>query len=365
VKQFDYAARTRLMAGPGRRAELAAAVRGWGVSAVLLVADPGLGELGAGLLQQLRDAGLEASMHDQVPQNPDSAAAAQCAEVLNNTAAEAVVALGGGSTMDLAKAANILATNGGEMSDYLGYGKARHPLLPMAAIPTTTGTGSEAQSYCVIADATSRRKMACGDPGAAFRLTVLDPEPALGQPFGVRAASGWDAISHTVETWVTSGRNPMSLMCAREAWRLLDANYERVLTSPGDIDAIAAMQWAAYLAGWAIEHSMLGAAHACANPLTQRYGTTHGQALAVLLPCVVQWNQQMCHREYEELHHDLPARLAGLRSAAGLPRRLRDLGVREQDLPALCEAAAAQWTGTFNPRPFGAGGAMEIYQCAW
>ena len=194
---------------------------------------------------------------------------------------DGVIGLGGGSPLDCAKGINLLLTNGGAIADYKGYGHARKPLLPMIAVPTTAGTGSEAQSYAVIADSATHMKMACGDPKLAFAAAVLDPELTVSQPRAVTAAAGFDAIAHAVETAVTTRRTPISTLFAHAAFRLLDPHYDRVLADPGDVDARAAMQLGAFYAGVAIEQSMLGAAHACANPLTARHALTHGVALAI------------------------------------------------------------------------------------
>jgi alcohol dehydrogenase len=278
--------------------------------------------------------------------------------------------------MDCAKGINFLLTNGGRMQDYVGYGKATQPMLPMIAIPTTTGTGSEAQSYALVSDAETHVKMACGDPKAAFRLAILDPQLAVSQPDSVRAMTGYDAISHAVETFVTTRRNPASEAFSREAWRLLSSNYERALAEPANIEVQGAMMLGAHYAGAAIEHSMLGATHACANPLTARYGTIHGAAIALLLAHVVRWNSSVAGAHYAELAaaangsprnaaEALAARLEQFAAAGRLATRLSAAGVPREDLRALAEAAAQQWTGQFNPRPFSAAGALEVYQSAF
>lgn len=252
-------------------------------------------------------------------------------------------------------------------------------MLPMIGVPTTAGTGSEAQSYAIISDPRSHRKMACGDPKAAFKAVILDPRLTLTQPPSVTAAAGYDAMAHAVESFVCTRRSQRSQQMSLEAWRLLEANYERVLTAPDDIEARAAMQLGAFYAGTAIELSMLGATHACANPLTARYGTTHGNAIAILLPHVVRWNRAASEPFYAELlsashathephstHAEaLAERLSVLAAAGELPRTLRDAGASSRDLAALASEAAEQWTGTFNPRPFDATGALEIYECAF
>mgnify|MGYP003694183863 CR=1 FL=1 len=213
---------------------------------------------------------------------------------------DSLIALGGGSSLDCAKGINCLLTNGGHMRDYHGYGKAHEPMLPMIGIPTTSGTGSEAQSYALISDAETHVKLACGDPQLAFRIALLDPALTVSQPAGVTATSGFDAIAHAVETFVTTKRNPLSESFSREAWRLLERSYERVLTNPDDIAARGDMQLGAFFAGMAIENSMLGATHACANPLTAHYGTTHGEAIALLLASVVRWNSNVVGERYAE-----------------------------------------------------------------
>jgi alcohol dehydrogenase class IV len=291
---------------------------------------------------------------------------------------DSIVGLGGGSSLDCAKGINFLLTNGGVIKDYWGFGKARKPMLPMIGIPTTAGTGSEAQSYALISDAETHVKMACGDAKAAFRIAILDPRLTLSQPASVAATAGFDAISHAVESYVTTKRNALSALFSREAWALLEANYERIIVNPRDVQARGAMQLGAYYAGLAIENSMLGAAHACANPLTTHYDTAHGIAIALMLPTVVRWNGQAVNSLYSELlkmsddgfngndpSKAMASRLEQLIEAGGLPKHLGQIGISEADLSVLAEEAAGQWTGRFNPRPFSAIEALEVYRCAF
>lgn len=270
--------------------------------------------------------------------------------------------------MDCAKGTNFVLTNGGTMRDYRGYGKATRPLLPLIAVPTTAGTGSEAQSYALISDAVTHEKMACGDPTAMAAAVILDPVLTVSQPAGVAAAAGYDAMAHAVETWVTTRRTPESDVCSRDAWGLLSAHYERVLSAPDDLEARGAMLTGAFKAGAAIERSMLGATHACANALTARYGTAHGVAIGLLLRHVVAWNAEgdsATASRYRELDPDLVGVLARTACAGGMPVDLASAGARREDLDVLVALAAPQWTGTFNPRPFDAGGARAIFERAW
>ncbi len=348
----------------------------------LLVADEGL--VASGHVDEavgpLQRAGVQVFRFHDFETNPDTRMVEAGTALVAPLQIDSIIGLGGGSSMDCAKGINFLLTNGGRMSDYHGYGKASRPMLPMIAIPTTAGTGSEAQTYALISDAETHVKMACGDPKAAFRVALLDPALTVSQPRSITATSGFDAIAHAVETFVTTKRNPLSEVFSREAWRLLEPNYERVLEQPNDLGARGAMQLGAFYAGLAIENSMLGATHACANPLTARYGTAHGAAIAMLLPSVVRWNESVAADQYRMLlrwssvadkPHDLSAtealarRLEELAEAGGLRNKLSASGISQTDLHELATEAAEQWTGTFNPRPFNKEGAIEVYQCAY
>jgi alcohol dehydrogenase len=366
-RQFESHLRTRVVFGDGAIARLGELARELGFSRSLLVGDPGL--VAAGHIDRaaaiLERAGIATVRFHDFDANPDTRMVEAGRVVASAHEIDSIVALGGGSSLDCAKGINFVLTNGGAMRDYHGFGKAAKPMLPSIGVPTTAGTGSEAQSYALISDADTHVKMACGDPKAAFRVTILDPALTVSQPRPVTAVAGYDAISHAVESYVTSRRTEISDVFAREAWRLLDGHFERVLANPADIDARGAMLLGAHYAGVAIDQSMLGATHACANPLTARYGTTHGIAIAVMLPHVVRWNAQDVGNRYGELSDRLAARLEELARAGRLPRTLREVGVSRDDMPQLAADAATQWTGTFNPRPFDASGALELYTSAY
>ncbi len=382
MQGFDFQPRTRVIFGNGALQGLGPLAREVGFRRTLLVADRGL--VAAGYADQTADllkrSGIEVESFTDFDVNPDSAVIETGCAVVAPLEVDSIIGLGGGSSLDCSKGINFLLTNGGRMQDYLGYGKATKAMLPMIGIPTTAGTGSEAQSYAVISEAQTHLKMACGDPKAAFRACILDPTLTLSQPRTITATAGFDAITHAVETYVTTKRNPLSEVFSREAWALLEANYERVLADPNDLDGRSAMQLGAYFAGLAIENSMLGATHACANPLTARYGTTHGAALAMLLPTVVRWNTPVATERYAELarlsglhsgsdnaqaSESLAQRLEQLAAAGGLQSSLSAAGVKRDHLPVLAEEAAMQWTGGFNPRPFDLSGALEVYQWAY
>jgi alcohol dehydrogenase len=377
---FDFQPRPRVVFGEGVVGRLGDLARELGFRRTLLVADAGLvasGHVGEAA-RSLEGAGVSFVPFHDFGENPDTEMIGRGRDFAAAAGVDSLVGLGGGSSLDCAKGVNFLLTNGGRVQDYQGYGKARRPLLPMIGVPTTAGTGSEAQSYALISDAETHAKMACGDPSAAFRLALLDPALTVSQPPRVTASAGFDALAHAVETYVTTRANPLSDLYAREAWRLLEANYERVLAAPADTGARASMQLGSHFAGAAIENSMLGAAHACANPLTQRYGTSHGEAVALLLPHVVRWNAAAVGERYRELlrlsgrdarggdsGELLAARLEELARAGGLGLTLRAAGVAAGEIEMLAAEASRQWTGTFNPRAFDAEAARRIYEAAY
>jgi len=376
---FDFRPRTRVSFGPGAITRAGQLSRELGFTRTLVVADPGIRGAGhtATLLEALTAERIETFLFDDFGVNPDSAMVEAGAAFARPLGIDSIIGIGGGSSLDCAKGINFVLCNGGSIADYRGYGKAATPLLPMIGIPTTAGTGSEAQSYAVIADAATHMKMACGDPSAAVRVAILDPDLTLTAPRHVSAMAGYDAIAHAVETSVSTKRSPLSDLFSHQAWRLLSEAFERVMLHPTDEGARSAMLLGAHFAGMAIEQSMLGAAHACANPLTARYGIPHGLALAILLPHVVRWNAPVARERYaallgtprrrardEDPADTLARRLEDFAIAGHMAITLGDAGVKEDDIPELAQLAAQQWTGGFNPRPFDAKGAEEIYRAA-
>jgi len=410
----------RLVFGPATLARLGHLAADENITRVLLVSDPGVAA--AGHVQRaaasLREAGIETTIFTGVEENPTTRHVAAGLDVARALAINGIVGVGGGSSMDCAKGINFLLTNGGEMADYWGVGKATRPMLTLIAVPTTAGTGSEAQSFALITDPTTHQKMACGDKKALPRSAILDPDLTATQPPAVAAATAIDAVAHAVETAGTNKRSPLSQRLSIEAWRRLDAAFDTavcnsqggtgvppasaqsgqggtgvppdstggtgvppvnsrasphqgsagVSPAPAQADARADMLIGAHLAGAAIEQSMLGAAHACANPLTAHYGITHGVAVGLMLPHVVRFNAAVGDNPYAVLCDDvgaLASRLELMLDAAMLPRRLEALDIPRDALPALAEEAARQWTARFNPRPVEAPHLQRIYESAF
>ena len=365
MKPFETRPSPRILFGDGRLAELPDCVHQLGAARPLLVTDPGIVAAGhvARAVTLLRDAGIEVEVYEAVHVNPSESDIEACRTHAEGCSPDLIIGLGGGSSMDTAKGCNFLLNNGGRMSDFRGYGHAREPLLPFIAVPTTAGTGSECQSYAVVSRDGSHEKMACGDPKALARVAILDPELTASQPPAVARLTALDALSHAIESAVCTRRNPVSLAASRQAFRLVSGVIGEVIDGSADGEARGRMLLGAAMAGSAIENSMLGAAHATANPLTARYGIPHGRAVAWMLPAVVRFNRGApeAAASYDEfsgwLGRPLESWLDELVSAAGLD----PIPLAEEDLGSLVEQAAEQWTGQFNPRPLDRDGIAELY----
>ncbi len=382
ITPFDYTPLSRVVFGIGAVQSLGSFAVELGGRRVLLVTDKGLARAGYEQrgVDALRAAGLQVVVFDDVHSEPTTADVERGLSVARSESIDLIVGFGGGSSMDCAKGINFLLTNGGRMEDYWGVGKASKPMLPLIAVPTTAGTGSEAQSFAIIASSTTHMKMACGDKKAAAKIAILDPELTLTMPPAVTAATGIDAISHAVEAHVTKARTTMSQLFSRRAWQLLSRGLPQVLTLAGDA-ALAArgdMLLGAHLAGAAIENSMLGATHSLANPLSAHFGVTHGVAVGLMLPHVIRFNAETVGPLYGELAADvglcsiddpragaiLADHIARLFASAGLPTSLSACHVTRELIPIMASEAAAQWTAKFNPRPVDVACLQELYECA-
>lgn len=351
-------------------------------SHALLVSDRGIREAGhVGTVQKtIEDCGVKVTVFDESIENPTESSVARCATIAKESKVDLIVGLGGGSSMDTAKGCNFLVTNGGKMEDFWGVGKAQHPMLPLIAIPTTAGTGSECQSFALISQDHTHVKMACGDKKALPAITILDPLLTLSQPASVSACTGIDALAHALESAVTRKRSKLSNRHSMLAFQLLNWSLPIVFSDPNNLAARGGALLGASHAGAAIEQSMLGAAHSMANPLTTRFGLIHGIAVGMALPSVMKFNAEEteCRRIYADF-----ARIVGIiekecSDAEGtdmLIKRVEELlslaklstyqNGFELDASAISELAAAaskQWTANFNPRTIKAHDFALLYE---
>lgn len=337
---------------------------------ILLVTDSGLSSVGhpQNLKEILEQSQLNVTLFDQSVENPTESSVQDCVQVAEESKVDVIIGLGGGSSMDTAKGCNFVLSNGGKMSDYWGIGKAKKPMLPLIAIPTTAGTGSECQSFALISDDQTHKKMACGDKKALPRVTILDPELTLSQPSSVTACTGVDALAHALESAVTKKRNKNSIRHAQLAFNLIQANLPFVLDDSQNLEHRGNVLLGASHAGAAIERSMLGAAHSMANPLTASRGVVHGIAVGMVLPAVIKFNsgQPEINFMYAEVARKsglaplgmsdsestqlLIDRVCTILKLAKMPASLGELGFTFSDVKSLASDASEQWTARFNPR---------------
>jgi alcohol dehydrogenase len=386
MQEFDFRLRPRIVFGAGSVQRLGELARELGAMKILVVSDQGV--VNAGLFERgktsLEQSQLVVEGFHEFAENPNTNNVNVGLIAAQKFRPDLIVGLGGGSSMDCAKGINFLYSCGGRMQDYWGIGKATGPMLPMIAVPTTSGTGSETQSFALISDADTHVKMACGDPGAACKVAILDPELTVTQPNRVTALTGMDAITHALETYVCNKRTPMSECFSLEAWERLIVGFPAVLQNPNDLQGRSEMQLGACFAGMAIEASMLGAAHALANPLTAYLGTPHGQAVGLMMPHVIRFNAQVVGDRYARLvrscsmtaktHSDASTILSELvtnwLTQAGLSTNLSTLNgwpAHQESasfIEKLAEMASKQWTASFNPRSLSKTDFMELYMAA-
>ena len=372
ISPFDYQPRQRMVFGQGALEQIGELAEEYGAGRVLIVTDPGIERAGhvARACELLSKVGIPFVVFDGVEENPTTKTVARCLQAAQSEKIDFFIGLGGGSSMDTAKGCNFLLTNGGQMQDYWGKGLAKKSMLPLIAVPTTAGTGSECQSYALIADEHTHAKMACGDPKAAAKVALLDPVLTLSQPKGVAACTAIDTITHAVESAVTSKRNPLSSLYSHESFRLGTEAFPAIIKNPADLEARGKMLLAAAFAGVAIENSMLGAAHSAANPLTAHFNIVHGVAVGLMLPFIIRFNSSEPEADliYQRLGKSADALIFQtneLLDLAEMPDNLLKAGATSGTIPQLAAEAAQQWTANFNPRKISTPDFEHIYTRAF
>jgi alcohol dehydrogenase len=358
----------RIEFGVGAVRRLPELLRTLGQHRAFLVSDPGV--RGAGLVDRvlatLAEHGVEAAVFAEVEPNPTLGTLAEAAALATEFGPAAVVALGGGSSMDAAKGVALLAGNGGDLTA-LGFGNGHSPAPPLVAIPTTAGTGAETNGFGVIADPDARRKIYIGNPSLTPKVAILDPELTVGLPAPATAATGTDALVHGVESLTSRGRNPVSESYAHQAIRLVHRWLPLAVADGADLEARANLLLGAHLAGLALTVSGLGLVHGIGHAVTAYTGAAHGVALAAVLEPVLRFNAEGgSARCYAEIAFDLgvgdPAAPVAANAAAAIaelcqvPERtgcyapLRALGCTEAQLSDLARTALADPVTANNPR---------------
>ena len=319
----------------------------------------------------LLEAGLAVVPHSVANENPTTDDVHRAVEAIRLGGVDGIVAVGGGSVLDTAKAANVLLTNGGRLEDYLQRGVAETALLPLVAVMTTAGTGSEMQMHALISRADTHAKWVVGVPDAMPHVALLDPSLTVSMPWRVTAHTGLDALVHAVETAVCTTATDASRALSIEAFSMVMTHLPRVLDAPTDLVARRGMLEAASKAGRAIHLSMLGAAHAAANPLTATFDVPHGAAVGCMLPAVIEFNRSQPRADavYRHLEEAAGLKLPIQSAISALVDRCCPLGltawrVGSDAIPSMASRAAAQWTARFNPRPIGRADFISLYESA-
>ena len=383
MNPFTFNTTPSLRMGAGLAGEIGQITRPICGDRVLLVTDPGM--MATGLVQRVRDglraAGVAVTLFDQVQADPPESIVVQAAQKARG--ATGVIGFGGGSSLDVAKLAALLAASDQPLAEAYGVGNARGPRLPLVLVPTTAGTGSEVTPISIVTTGASE-KMGVVSPLLLPDLALLDPELTLGLPAHVTAATGIDAMVHAIEAYasVNPNNNPISRALAVEALGLMGRMLLRAVQKPDDLEARAGMLLGSMLAGQAFANSPVAAVHALAYPIGGHYKVPHGLSNALVLPHVLRFNAQVAPEAYAELlphvFPDLPAMnvadaamnfaqsMADLSQACGLEQGLREMGIAREALPELARDAMNQTRLLVNnPRSVDEAAAMQIYEAAW
>lgn len=372
--------------GPGSRSVLPAEIKRRGFKKALFVTDKELikFDVAQKVLAVLADAGVPHVVYDDIKPNPTIANVTSGIAAFNASGADFIIAMGGGSSIDTAKAIGIVANNPefAAITTLEGVAPTKHRSVPIIALPTTAGTAAEVTINYVITDEKAVKKMVCVDPNDIPVLSIVDAELMYSMPKGLTAATGMDALTHAIECYLTRAAWVMSDMFALQAIRMISAHLAEAVNNPNSASARDGMAVAQYIAGMGFSNVGLGIVHSMAHPLGAFYDTPHGIANAVLLPYVLDYNAAACAPRFREiaramgvagvdaLSESAAVTLAigsvrALSKRVGIPEKLREIGVKEADLPKLAVAAFGDVCTGGNPRTTSVADILEIYKKAF
>lgn len=363
---FSFELPTKIQFGTGVVQKLAEALDELKATKVLVVSDKGVEASGLleRLVKQLRDDQLNFEVFCEVEPNPKDYNVSQGTQLATRLQADCLVAMGGGSPIDCAKAIAVVATHGGEPRDYENPNKISGAVLPLIAIPTTAGTGSEVTFSSVITDSRRKFKFSIHHTKIAPRVALLDPELTVSMPPALTAATGMDALTHAVEGYTAKGSEPLADAAALYAVELISTHLKSAVFDGGNMEARAGMLLGSLLAGISFSHSDVAAVHCLAEALGGKYDTAHGVCNAVVLPAVMDFNLAYCVDKYARiaaamgLAYDTP--LDGARCAVEAVKKMAgevrlpnfaSLGVNVEDIEELAYNASINGSNGSNPRP--------------
>lgn len=368
--------------GPGARKELPEAIKRLGKSKVLIVTDKGLLQFGVAKMvtDVLDETGIEYEIFSDVKPNPTVSNVKAGIDAFKNAEADILVAIGGGSSIDTAKAIGIVIANP-EFSDIVsleGCAPTQNKSVPIIALPTTAGTAAETTINYVIIDEEKQKKMVCVDPNDIPAVAIIDAELMYSLPKSLTAATGMDALTHAIEGYITQGAWELSDMFEIEAIRMISRYLPVAVEEPQNPEGRNGMAVAQYVAGMAFSNVGLGLVHGMAHPLGALFDIPHGVANAVLLPTVMEFNMPYCIAKYRKIAeamgvdtssmNDNEAAQAAcdavkqLSQKVGIPATLTELGIKAENIPALTEQALNDVCTPGNPRQVTAEEVERIYR---
>lgn len=382
MKRFQFFAPTKVIGGVGVATEVGTEAEGFGARRALVVTDAGVA--GAGLVgpvvRSLNEVGIEATVFDDVKPDPTVAIVTRGSETARREGCRLVVAVGGGSSIDAAKGIAIMSTNGGSICDYEGANKFAEPPLPVIAIPTTAGTGSEVTFGAVLTDEERSYKFIVYGTSAVPRVALLDPTMAATAPRAVKISTGMDALTHAIESYTSLGSTPQTEALAIYAVRMVSENLREAVADDQNLEAIGNMLVASNVAGIAFATSRLGIVHAMALPLGAFFHVPHGVACTILLPSGLAFNTEASLSKYGDVARAMGEKTEGLsrREAAqlaveavqrlagdiGAPSRLGDLGVKEEMISQMAKDAMKSSHIPVNPRKITVDAVESLYRKA-
>lgn len=381
MKNFSFQLPTRIEFGHGVSGCVGDEAKSLGGTRALVVTDPGVEAAGLvePIVARLTGAGLATVVFDEVAPNPRDASVDLGAKLAASEGCDVLVAVGGGSPMDTAKAIGVIATHGGKVQDYEGLGLVQKPITPLIAIPTTSGTGSEVTFWAVITDTTRSFKMSVGSPLCAARVALVDPDLTTGLPASVTAYTGVDALTHAVEGYTSTLSEPLTDSLAVSAIRLIARSLRQAYANGANLDARYDMSLASLLAGVAFGNSDIAGVHCMGEAIGGLYDTPHGVAMAIYLPVVAEFSCIAVPEKYAVVAEALGESVSGLsqleaaKRASVAIRKLTDdlgiqsasqVGVRREDFARLARAASVNVSVESNPRVAGEEDFLEMFEAA-
>lgn len=368
MSAFNFYFPTRVQCSSGIAKKTGQLLKPYSIEKLLIITDPGLmaSSIVDGILQSLREADIPYEIFSGVEPNPTTDVLEAAIAFLAETGCDAVLGFGGGSSIDTAKGVVAMATNPGGILDYEGYDKLKVQPLPLFAIPTTAGTGSECTASTVFTNKETLFKTVIVSPLLYPKLAILDPDLTLNLPPAITAATGMDALTHAIESYVSKQANPISQGMAIHAIRLISESLFTAYVVGSDVESREKMLVASLLAGIAFAQSKLGNVHAISHTLGGVFNIPHGIANAALLPYVVSFNLVACPERYRDIAlamgqdisglTDLQAartvvpRVVALNESLGIPSNIKDLGVDLAVLSKMVSDSMRSGNVLVNPR---------------